>query len=68
MILYTTALFMNPIESAFSKIFKWEFMKSYYPVQTTVDILCIIDVIFNFFTGFVKNRRDIELRPKQICK
>lgn len=69
MVVYFLALFMGPIESAFSRKSKERFMKKYYPLQTAVDVLCQVDVTMNFFTGYmVKNSRKIELQPFKIFK
>lgn len=68
-VLYFMALMMNPIEAAYARKSLKEFMVNYYHLQTIVDILCLLDVIINFFTGYIiESTRTIEIRPKKIAK
>lgn len=60
---------MGPIESAFSRYTRKNFMKNYYQLQTAVDVLCQVDVLMNFFTGYmIINTRVIELRLSKIFR
>ncbi|KAJ8913212.1 hypothetical protein NQ315_016155 [Exocentrus adspersus] len=67
--LYGALLVTKPLNSGFLRTHEKDVPLTYFIIVVFLDVLCWIDIIMNFFTGYdLKEKRMIELRMEYIAK